>query len=112
MRQPRARRASPKARRPRSCCSPGAQASTATGPMPRPQPRASPRRRPRSSVEAKCSCAIETSPRSQRGGEAVFFVWCCDLFVACCCSGGERGGLGGGETLGEMLLHGLYTAEV
>ena len=43
-----------------------AQARTATGPIPRPQPRASPSRRPRRSVEAKCSCAIEASPRSQR----------------------------------------------
>lgn len=34
--------------------------------IPPPQPRASPRRRPRSRVEAKCSCAIEISLRSQR----------------------------------------------
>ena len=47
MRQPRARSASPKAIRPRSWCSPGRQASTASGPSPRPQPRARPSSRPR-----------------------------------------------------------------
>ena len=66
MRQPRARSASPNAIRPRSCCSPGRQASTAAGPIPRPQPRARPSSRPRRTPEAKCSWATDASPRAQR----------------------------------------------
>ena len=34
--------------------------------MPRPQPRARPSRRPRRTLEAKCSCATDASPRCQR----------------------------------------------
>ena len=65
MRQPASRSGMPNSRRGRSCCSPGGQASSAIGAVPRPQPRARPRRRPRRTLLAKCSCAMVTCPAAQ-----------------------------------------------
>ena len=46
---------------PRSCCSPGGQASTASAPAPVPQPRARATMRPRTRLLAKCSSPIPIS---------------------------------------------------
>ena len=66
MRQPRSRRTRPKAISPRSCRSPGGQARRARGPLPAPQLRPNDSIRARRIPVAKCSCATEISPSSQR----------------------------------------------
>src|SRR4029079_12787419 len=65
MRQPCERSTSANANRVMSCVSPGAQARSASGPVPRSQNRASAKSLPRMRLLAKCSWLISISPRSQ-----------------------------------------------